>query len=118
MLSADRPTVMLTSTALEDLEEGFSKLGRRWRNADARCFHRCNLVLGAAFAARDDRSCVTHAPTRRRARVEWLWGVVLAVTAVRKSPAAGYASMDSYLSKCASQEATIDARRVQAAGQT
>src|SRR5688500_8774286 len=42
-----------------------AKLARAGGHADARRFHRCDLVVGAALAARDDRAGVAHAAAGR-----------------------------------------------------
>ena len=46
--------------------EGLADLGRRRRDRDPVRLERRHLVLGRSLAARDDRTGVTHATTRRR----------------------------------------------------
>src|SRR4051812_18940910 len=54
------------SVALEHFDQRLAEPCGRGRHADAGGFHRGDLVLGAALAARDDRAGVAHAAARRR----------------------------------------------------
>src|SRR3546814_5114561 len=67
---------------LQGLEQRLAEQRGRGADADARFFHRRDLVLGAALAAREDRAGVAHAASRRRGAARGEAGPRLAAAAL------------------------------------